>query len=617
MRPKVTLLSMALLAASVCLSGCSSDKARGAPDAASGSGSSSGTDASPGLQSRLALLVPEDAVAACSPFEVAIEPVAGAAFAPGARVTVRLDGADHVPAQSAELDGQPVRFEAPPVALPTTVEVVATVEEGGAEIGQLRAELTLDTPERDALGFSVDCGAFPWGVASGDPGPDAVLIWTRATPPAEGGDVELTWQLAVDAAFSDGVFEGQVTAAEDDDYTVLVDVTGLQERARYYYRFLTADGETSVVGRTRAAGSGDEPVRLAAASCSSVFSGYFNAYARLAEEPDLDLVVHLGDYVYDTIDSEERVRVPDPEPAVPQTPEDWRARYRLYLSDADFRAARAMHPWTVIWDNHEADEKPSEAGQEGVRVFQEYVPMRLGDPARPRDAWRHLSYGSLLDIYMLDITVPRLDDEQRVGSLFGDAQWAWLEQKLQESNARWRVLGQQKLVAELSAGGTGLVGEASPWNAYSSTREAFFELLRPVGDNVVLSGDFHTTVGADLVLDPTDPTYDPGGDAERSVGVEVLGASVTRGNFDETICGGPCETAFEENLVTELGNTLRGLNPHFATLELRSHGYAVLTISEDDVSATWRYTPILEPSRELTDGATLIVEHGANRWRRD
>lgn len=571
----------------------------------------------PSVDQRMQLVLPESPVRACAPFEVDVAYRAEFAgqFDEDDRVTFRIEGP--MPTLEGPAAMAPATFVAPTVAMPTVVEVVADVQASVVPAGgELRAELTILPPERDGLGFSLDCGPFPWGVTSGDPAADAVLIWTRATPPEDGADVDVRWEVAASPTFASLIASGTVSATADTDHTVLVDVTGLTPRTTYYYRFLDAEGASSVIGRTKTAGAGEGPVRLAAASCSSIFSGYFNAYGRLAEETDLDLVVHLGDYVYDTIDGEERVRVPEPEPPVPSSPAEWRERYQLYLQDPDFRAARAMHPWIAIWDNHEADESPGEEAEESVRVFQEYVPMRLGDPEQPRQAWRHIQYGELVDLFMLDITVPRVDQPEQPGALFGEAQWAWLGDRLEASTARWRVLGQQKLVAELSTGGTSFVGDASPWNAYAATRAAFFERLRPLGDNVVLSGDFHTTVGADLVLDPGDPVYDPETDGARSVGVEVLGASITRGNFDETICGGPCDTPFQGNLVTELGNTLRGVNPHFAELELRSHGYAIVTLDDDVVTTTWRYTPILEVSEEVTDGVTLTAPHGLNRWSR-
>ena len=118
-------------------------------------------------------------------------------------------------------------------------------------------------------------------------------------------------------------------------------------------------------------------------SCSSIFSGYFNAYRRIAERNDIDLVVHLGDYIYDFVDADEQVRVPVPAPVDPQTLAEWRERHSYYLLDPDLRAARQMQPWAVIWDNHDTDGDSPQHTADAMQAFLEYVPMRLTNPARP------------------------------------------------------------------------------------------------------------------------------------------------------------------------------------------------------------------------------------------
>ena len=514
-------------------------------------------------------------------------------------------------------DARSRTVRAPAVANERTLSVVARVEDATGAQATLNADVTL-TPGPDAdsvLGFAQDCAPFAQGVTSGDPTETSVLLWTRYSGDAPAA-ATLRWEVASDPAFASVVTSGEASPAVDRDATVIVDASGLEPDTSYWYRFLDAEGNVSSTGHARTAGDVDGVVRLGAVSCSSIFSGFFNAYGRLAEA-ELDLVVHLGDYVYDTIDPDERVRVPEPEPGVPASPSDWQARYRLYLLDPDFRDARAAHAWLVIWDNHEADESPSESEEGSVAVFQSYVPMRLLDAAAPREAWRVLRYGAIADVFMLDVTVPREADPEGEQAMFGAAQWAWLQREIGASTAQWRVLGQQKLVAELAVPSTDLVGSASAWNTYTDARTALFNLLRPVGDNVILSGDFHTTVLAELVDRPTEePAYNPATDAARSAGIEVLAASVTRGNFDETICGGPCETAFQQNFVEALGVELAGLNPHFGHLQITDHGYGVVEIRPESVSTTMFYTPILEPSLEFWQGPTLSALAGANQWTR-
>ena len=605
--------------------GCSSEPSTPESEAADGSGASqdanAGSDAAPDdsepaedtalppLAERVALEVPAE-VTACESVALSVS-----GEVEGMAVTWSFDGIA-VPTILASTPTEQT-LRAPAWAHARTVTVRALVRDVAGEEATLSAELrVLSSAAADtALGFAEDCAPFAQGVTSGDPTEGAVLLWTRYSgdDPAE---ASIRWEVSTDPAFSVLVASGDAPVAVDRDATVLVDATGLAPDTSYWYRFVDGDGRPSSTGHTRTAGDTDGVVRLAAASCSSVFSGYFNAYGRLAET-ELDLVVHLGDYVYDTIDPDERHRVPDPEPGVPSSPAEWEARYRLYLLDPDFRDARAAHPWFVIWDNHEADESPDEAATGGVAVFQSYVPMRVLDPASPREAWRALRYGDLVDLFMLDVTVPREADPAGAQAMLGAAQWAWIQEEIRDSTAQWRVVGQQKLVAELAVPSTDLVGSASAWNTYTDARTALLDLLRTRGDNVMLSGDFHTTVLADLVDRPTEaPVYDPATDAARSAGVEVLAASVTRGNFDETICSGPCTSAFQENFVAQLGVELAGLNPHFAHLQITEHGYGVLEIRPESVSTTMFYTPILEPSLERFEGATLRVEAGANQWTR-
>ena len=201
-------------------------------------------------------------------------------------------------------------------------------------------------------GMAAGCVPFAHGVASGDPTSDRVLLWTRVTADA---DLAVQWEVATDAAFDTIVAQGEVTATAASDHTVQVEASGLDPATTYYYRFV-ADGSRSEVGRTRTApGPGTDAVRLAVVSCSSIYSGFFNAYRRIAERDELDLLVHVGDYIYDFPDEDELIRIPDPFPESPNDLASWRATHAYHLTDPDLRAARAAHPWIMLWDNHDVD----------------------------------------------------------------------------------------------------------------------------------------------------------------------------------------------------------------------------------------------------------------------
>ncbi len=508
----------------------------------------------------------------------------------------------------------------PVVNLRTELKVsVQVFDEAGNEASDT-VVLVIEPPEAGgelADGMAPDCEPFALGVASGDPAPDSVLLWTRVTALPE-EVVPLQWRVATDILMREVVAQGEAEAVVSQDHAVTVEATGLAPGQTYYYQFTTPEGDASFVGRTRTAPLGDvDKVTFAVGSCSSIWSGYFNAYAHLAAQEDLDLMIHLGDFVYDFVDAEEEVRLPGGAyPSDPENPVQWRARFVEYLHDPDLRRARAAHPWAVIWDNHDADDSPSEVAEETIRLFRDYVPMRRPDPDNDRIGYRVLRYGSLVDVLIVDALVHRTEGEgPEALDILGQAQWAWLEEELGRSEAAWRVLGSQKLVSTLVIPNLGL-GEPSPWDEYPASRRRLHELLGAHDDNILLSGDLHFSMAMDFVLDPAaaDSPYDPAV-GNGSHGVELLATSITRGNFDETLCSGLCPEP-SRRLIRDLGEQLQLTNTHNAYLELIEHGYGVVEITSERTVATLWYTPIRALTRDAFRGGVLTVERGANRWNR-
>jgi len=287
----------------------------------------------------------------------------------------------------------------------------------------------------------------------------------------------------------------------------------------------------------------------------------------------------------------------------------WRERHRYYLSDPDLRAARAAHPWFVIWDNHDVDENPGDENPRAVEVFREYVPMRQPLPEDPRIGFRALRYGDLLDVVVIDALLNRTTDD-----LLGEAQWSWLEARLRsEVTSTWRILGNQKLVSPLEVPG-GLLS-AGHWEDYPESRRRLLQLLGETGDNVMLSGDLHFTIAADMAMVEEGVSYNPETGA-GAVGAELLATSITRGNFDEQICSGLCDP--QNLMIIEVieSQLLQG-NPHISKLELIEHGYGVLEVTPERVVAEMWFSPIRASDHEETLGMRLVVELGANRWSRD
>ncbi|MGI9293329.1 MAG: alkaline phosphatase D family protein [Pseudomonadales bacterium] len=331
---------------------------------------------------------------------------------------------------------------------------------------------------------------FKHGVASGDPLADSIILWTRATPSAE-GRVDLQWELASDADFNDIVTSGTVFTDADRDYTAKADVSGLDAGTDYYYRFRQIGSQTtteSPLGRTRTLGVGAiAEVSLAMVSCSNYPAGFFNVY-REAASGDYDAVVHLGDYIYEyaaggfaTQDAEALGRVPDPIGEIVSL-EDYRTRYAQYRSDVDLQALHARFPFILVWDDHEVANNTWREGAENhdpdsegdfaerkmqaIQAYYEWLPIR--PPQDLEKLYRHFQFGDLVDLLMLDTrhagrdqqftydnfsTAQTLDaaalnaavsDPTR--TMLGAEQKAWLLDKLTNATATWQVLGQQVLM---------------------------------------------------------------------------------------------------------------------------------------------------------------------------
>ena len=318
----------------------------------------------------------------------------------------------------------------------------------------------------------LDLIAFRHGVASADPLPDGVLLWTRCTTDAS-GPVAVDWWVGVSPA--QVVARGTAEASPAGDYTVHVDVSGLEPATDYRYGF-SAGGVASPEGRTRTAPAPDgpeHPIRLGLTSCAYWSCGFFNAYAGLAAR-DLDLVVQVGDYLYENDvmrRSRRAVRSHRPAGAL-VTLEDYRTRHAQYRSDPDLQALHARHPVAAVWDDHElvggtwrggaAGHRPERHGPWGkrkaaaVQAYFEWIPVRRSSH---ESVYRALHLGPLVDLVLLDTRAVgrdeppananrpmwRLDREPR--SLLGETQWQWLEAQASASTARWLVIANQVMMA--------------------------------------------------------------------------------------------------------------------------------------------------------------------------
>lgn len=336
--------------------------------------------------------------------------------------------------------------------------------------------------------------SFAHGVASGDPLSNRVILWTRVTSQAN-EDVDVVWEVAADGEFSSIVQSGSTTTGAARDFTVKVDVTGLNANTAYHYRF-RSNGKTSPTGRTKTLGTGSlQQVRLAVFSCSNYPTGYFNVYAEAAKLNDIDAAIHLGDYIYEyardgyaSKDAAALNRISEPATEI-VTLSDYRRRYAQYRSDPDLQAVHAKLPFIAVWDDHELANDAWREGAENhdpaieglfaarrqmaVQAYNEWMPIRTPDPTKPDRIYRSFDFGNLVSLHMLDTRLigrdKQLDYANYIGAgsafnaaafaaditspsrqLLGMEQTNWLQAQMSKSTATWQILGQQVLMARMN-----------------------------------------------------------------------------------------------------------------------------------------------------------------------
>jgi alkaline phosphatase D len=450
------------------------------------------------------------------------------------------------------------------------------------------------------------------------------------------------------------IARGETLTDAGRDFTVKVDASGLSPGTTYYYRF-KCDGQRSPIGRTKTLPVGSvQSLRMAVVSCSNHAYGYFNAYWCVAQRADLDLVMHLGDYIYEYGAGQYgTARTPEPANEI-VTLADYRARHAQYKRDPDSQAMHRQHPLVAIWDDHETannawnggaeNHTPATEGAWAARVaaalqaYYEWMPVRLLDPANPRRDNRAYSYGDLADLIMLEerlgarseqlpmpITLPNgqqafvqqgayLDPSRQ---MLGADEEAWLFNRLRTSPARWKMLGQGVMFAQLKAVGApnayggGVFLNSDQWDGYAPARNRVYEVLKggngqaPVKDVVVLTGDIHSSWAADITPDPNNPVVAAGGydplSGNGSLAVEFVGTSVSSPGIDADTTGA-------------IANSLKPANPHFKYINLNRRGYMLVDVNRDRAVAEWWYVDTVDsPSHIETFATAFEVRAGSNR----
>jgi len=477
--------------------------------------------------------------------------------------------------------------------------------------------------------FSSD--PFTLGVASGDPDSSSVVLWTRLAPkpleedygmPSEAAEV--AWELAEDEAFKKVVAKGTKAASPDFGHAVHVEVAGLKPDRWYWYRFRAGDA-SSPVGRTRTMpeqGAQPQSLNFAFASCQHYEQGYFTAFSQMAQD-ELDLVFHLGDYIYEYKGIDKRVRKHVGNEI--KSLADYRRRHAQYRSDPLLSAAHARCPWVVTWDDHEFDNNyasdiseekgidPAEFLKRRANAYQAYyeaMPLRAACLPKGPDMqlYRKVSFGQLAEFLVLDTRQYRSDQPNNdraspinaaaldpKATMLGGRQKTWLKDGLSASKALWNVLAQQVMM------GMATVGRQDPkleetfsmdqWPGYAQERMELARFLaeRKIANPVVLTGDIHSNWVNDLRVDDRKPE-------SPVVAAEFVGTSISSGGKGKE--------------KPEYLDRLLSANP-FVKYHTTERGYVRCRVTP----ARWQSDYVMvddvtKPGGKVTNRASFVVEAG-------
>ncbi|MFF4346705.1 alkaline phosphatase D family protein [Streptomyces sp. NPDC001530] len=494
---------------------------------------------------------------------------------------------------------------------------------GAAVLGAAAsAQLWLPTAARAAETPLPD-GVFTLGVASGDPLPDAVVLWTRLAPdPLNGGGmpdrtVSVDWEIAEDGRFRKPVRRGTAQARPEFGHSVHVDVRGLRPDHAYWYRF-RAEGQLSPTGRTRTAPppySSGGSLRVALASCQNWQNGYFTPYADMLDQ-DPDVVLFVGDYIYESKPSATAVRKHEGSDE-PYTLVQYRNRYAQYRTDPHLAAMHANAPWVVTFDDHEVDndfagEIPQDPDKQShdafvarltaaYQAYYEHMPVRAtAIPNGPHiQMYRRLDFGRLARLNVLDTRQFRSNQatsqegaEDPSLTMLGAEQKEWLLDGLHKSPTRWNLIASQIMMAETDLKvGEGKLWYYDAWDGYQAERNALMEEFASIRNPVVMTGDRHLTMISDLKEDFADPDSDV-------VGAEFVGTSISSGGDQD-------QAAFHKEWDPRMAD-----NPHWKLIDAH-RGYHLFDIRRDGIDAQVRVPEtVLQPDAASSTLARLRVEAG-------
>lgn len=471
---------------------------------------------------------------------------------------------------------------------------------------------------------------FSLGVASGDPGPDGVVLWSRLAPdPLNDGGmtrdaVSVRWEVATDEAMRSVVKRGTATARPDLGHSLHVEVDGLRPSAWYWYRF-DVGGESSQIGRTRTAPAANtipSRFRFAFASCQHREAGHFTAYEHLARE-DVELIAHLGDYIYEAATNP----LAPPDSIVkrhqewePTTLAQYRDRYALYKIDPALQAAHAAFPWVVTWDDHEVANNYTGAVSArndprdeflvrraaAYQAYYEHQPLRKASIPKGPDMllFRTIGAGRLARFHVLDTrqyrsdqacgdgvkpACPEWSDSNRV--VLGDTQERWLTHGVEQSQARWNILAQQIAFSRIPNPNQPTFHAMDPWSGYPAARDRLLAWIaqRQQKNLVVLTGDIHAAFVMNVTRDALQPE-------SPTIATEFIGTSISSGRdgFDRW------------GQLRNYETTVPNMKYHNAR-----RGYVRCELTPDRWTSDYRMVPyVMRPGAPVETAATYVVQSG-------
>lgn len=503
---------------------------------------------------------------------------------------------------------------------------------------------------------------FIHGVASGDPLPNSVILWTRVTPDRDalpgsllGRDTQVKWEIATDNGFGNVVGKGSATTTAATDHTVHIDAGGLQPGTEYYYRFTVVDGPhagaMSPVGRTKTAPAREadlHKLNFALASCANWEAGYFAAYRDIAtrgKAKELDFVAFLGDYIYEYATGGYAGKHGVVRPHHPEweilTLEDYRVRHGVHSTDPDLQAAHAALPWIVMWDDHETANNSWREGAENhtegaegpwmsrrdaaMQAYFEWLPVRATVPSHGGHIYRSFTFGNLAQLSMMDLRTYR--DAETSKENFGDPsrtmlgaeQFNWVTSQIQQSTAKWNILGTSVMIAPLKlftlrdnkeanealayvkqqASGSAL--NSDQWDGYATERDRLLAAAAAAGsNNLFITGDIHSEWANSVYH------------GDKEIGVEVVCTSVTSPNIDDLLTQKTRIHHAPDNSTSQLvEKMLMDANPWIKHLDFDAHGYTIARLTTSEVSVDFvRVDDVEDPASATSVAVTKTWRAG-------